>query len=121
MDKIILKNLVFYGFHGVLSEEKTLGQKFYVDVELSLDLKPAGLSDNVRDTVSYAQVFELVKEKVTNKKYCLLEALAEDIADDILNKYEKVKEVVVVIKKPEAPVQGIFDYFSIEIRRKRNV
>ncbi|MGI6226438.1 MAG: dihydroneopterin aldolase [Peptococcales bacterium] len=120
MDKILLKNLSFYGFHGVLAEEKTLGQKFFVDVELQLDLKKAGLTDNVVDTVSYADIYQLVKEQVTTKNYNLLEALAENIAGKILTHYEKVKEVVVIIKKPEAPVQGIFDYFSIEIRRKRN-
>jgi len=120
MDKIILKNLAFFGFHGVLNEEKTLGQKFYVDVELYLNLKSAGLSDNVRETVNYAEIYELVKEQVTDRKFNLLEALAENIAKEILLHYEKIEEVLVTVRKPEAPVQGIFDYFAVEIRRKRN-
>ena|SRR5690554_6938103 len=120
MDKIILKNLVFYGFHGVLDEEKSLGQKFHIDLELSLDFKKAGETDNLEGTVSYAEVYELVKEEVTQRKYNLLEALAEKIASKILLNFEKIQEVMVTIRKPEAPVPGIFDYFAVEIRRKRN-
>lgn len=120
MDRIILKNLAFFSFHGVLDEEKSLGQKFYIDIELSLDLKKAGVTDNVQDTVSYAEIYQLVKEQVTEKRFNLLEALAENIADIILLKYKKVKEIAVFVRKPEAPVPGIFDYFGVEIRRKRD-
>ncbi|KJS22320.1 MAG: dienelactone hydrolase [Clostridiaceae bacterium BRH_c20a] len=119
MDKIFLKNLAFFGFHGVLQEEKNLGQKFFVDVELSLDLKEAGESDNVQDTVSYADIYQLVKDVVSDNRFNLIEALAENIAFEIL-KYEEITETVVRVRKPEAPVAGIFDYFGVEIRRKRN-
>jgi dihydroneopterin aldolase len=120
MDKIILKNMAFFGYHGVLDEEKALGQKFYVDLELFLDLKKAGMTDNLEETVSYAEVYQLVKELITETRFNLIEALAENIAAQILLNFEKIQEVTVIIRKPEAPVPGIFDYFSIEIRRKRN-
>jgi len=120
MDKIFLKNLAFFSFHGVLNEEKTLGQKFFIDVELGLDLKRAGESDNVQDTVSYADIFQLVKDVVTDRRFNLIEALAENIASEILVKHKEIKEAAVTIRKPEAPVAGIFDYFGVEIRRKRN-
>lgn len=120
MDKIIMKNLAFYGYHGVLSEENILGQKFYIDIEMICDLKKAGKTDNVDDTVNYAEVFSNVKYIVENKKFKLIEALAEDIAENILLEHEKVKEVCITVRKPEAPVNGIYDYFGVEIRRKRN-
>jgi 7,8-dihydroneopterin aldolase/epimerase/oxygenase len=120
MDKIIMKNLSFYGFHGVLPEENKLGQKFMVDAVLYLDLKEAGNSDDVSDTVSYAEVHEIIEYQVTIKQYKLLEALAESIANEILKKHSKVQEIELTIKKPEAPVKGIFDYFAVEIRRNRN-
>ncbi|NLT96109.1 MAG: dihydroneopterin aldolase [Clostridia bacterium] len=120
MDKITLKNLVFFGHHGVLDEEKTLGQKFYVDLELFLDLKQAGISDNLEETVNYADVYQLVKKLVTEFRFNLIEALAESIANRILLNFEKIQEVKVAIRKPEAPVPGIFDYMAVEIRRKRN-
>ncbi|MDF2840420.1 MAG: folB [Clostridia bacterium] len=120
MDKIWLSNLSFYGFHGVLPEENKLGQKFLVDAVLYVDLKAAGLSDDVVDTVSYAEVHQIIEHQVTTKQYKLLEALAENIANEILQKHDKVQEIELTIKKPEAPVKGIFDYFAVEIRRKRN-
>ncbi|RKD32971.1 dihydroneopterin aldolase [Thermohalobacter berrensis] len=120
MDKIIMKNLAFYGYHGVLEEESKLGQKFFIDVEMYLDLKKAGSEDNVEYTVNYAKTYELIKDIVENKRFNLIEALGENIANIILNKFKQVKEVLVTVKKPEAPVKGIYDYFAIEIRRERN-
>ncbi|SHJ97705.1 dihydroneopterin aldolase [Paramaledivibacter caminithermalis] len=120
MDKIIMKNLSFFGYHGVLKEENVLGQKFFVDIELYADLKKAGLSDDVQDTVHYGEVYNKVKEIVENRRFKLLEALGENIADTILNDFSKVNEVCIKIRKPGAPVNGIFDYFGIEIRRNRN-
>lgn len=120
MDKIILKNLCFYGYHGVMEEENRLGQKFMVDAVLYVDLKEAGSSDNVNDTVNYADVYEIIKYHTTQIKYKLIEALAQNIANDILKKHSRVQEIEIAIKKPEAPVNGIYDYFGVEIRRSRD-
>ncbi len=121
MDKIIMKNLAFFGYHGVLKEENLLGQKFFLDIELYTDLKKAGISDDVADTVHYGEAYNMVKDIVENKRFKLLEALAENIADKLLNRFSLVEEIIVKIKKPEAPVNGIYDYFGVEIRRKRDV
>lgn len=120
MDKIIMKNLSFYGYHGAMSEENILGQKFFIDINLYVDLKNAGLTDNVKDTVHYGEAYNLVKSIVENKRFKLIEALAEDIANNMLTTFSLIKEIEITIKKPEAPVPGIFDYFGVEIRRKRN-
>ncbi|MCC5911800.1 MAG: dihydroneopterin aldolase [Clostridiaceae bacterium] len=120
MDKIIMKNLGFYGYHGVMQEEAVLGQKFFVDIDMYTDLKNAGESDEVEDTVHYGEAYELVKDMVENKRFKLIEALAENIASSILQNFTSVNEIVVRIKKPEAPVKGIYDYFGVEIRRRKN-
>lgn len=119
MDSIVLQNMQFYGYHGVLAEEKTLGQKFFVDARLAVDLKPAGRSDDVADTVSYAEVYGLVEAIVTGERFDLLEALAQRIATDILREFDKVQSVEVAIRKPGAPVKGHFDWFAVEIIRSR--
>lgn len=119
MDKIIMQHMGFYGFHGVLDEERSIGQKFFIDVALSLDLSGAGGSDDVAKTVSYAEVYDDVKYFAESARYNLIEALAENIAQRILAKYDLVSEVMVRVKKPEAPVRGIFDFFGVEIRRAR--
>ncbi|MDK2918768.1 MAG: 7,8-dihydroneopterin aldolase/epimerase/oxygenase [Candidatus Petromonas sp.] len=120
MDKIIMKNLAFYGYHGALKEENILGQKFFIDIEVLLDLKKAGKSDVVEDTVNYAKIYDIVKDTVENKNFKLIEALAEYIAQRILNNFQRISEIVIQVRKPEAPVKGIYDYFGVEIRRRRN-
>lgn len=120
MDKILMENLTFYGYHGVLEEEKTLGQKFHINLSLYADLSQAGKTDQLEYTVNYAEVYELVKEIVENKRYDLIEALAENICDAILNQFNKITEIEILIKKPQAPVNGMFDYLGVQLRRTRN-
>ena len=120
MDKIILSNLGFYGYHGVLDAEKIIGQKFFIDAELYLDTKEAGINDDLNKSVSYADVYEIIKNITENKKFDLIEALAENIAHEVLSKFNLVQSIMVRVKKPEAPVSGIYDYFAVEIRRDRS-
>lgn len=120
MDKILMNNLGFYGYHGVLKEESVLGQKFFLDIELYLDTNKAGCTDDINESVSYADVYEVVKNIVENKRFNLLEALSHNIAMEVLEKFYLVKEIMVRVKKPEAPVNGIYDYFGVEIRRTKN-
>ena len=119
-DKIIMKDMAFFGYHGVMKEERTLGQKFIVSIELSLSLKEAGKTDDISKTVSYAEVYDKVKELVENVKFMLLEALSENIAAIILKDFQMVSEVSVEIKKPEAPIPGIFNYMAVKINRSRD-
>ncbi|OPJ57049.1 dihydroneopterin aldolase [Alkalithermobacter paradoxus] len=120
MDKIVLKDLAFFGYHGALKEENIIGQKFFIDIELYCDLKKAGESDNLDDSINYAKVYEIAKTVCEKHTYKLIEALAENISKNVLNQFDIIDEIVVRIKKPEAPVNGIFDYFGVEIRRKKN-
>jgi dihydroneopterin aldolase len=119
MDKIIMENMGFYGYHGVLKEEKTLGQKFFVDAYLYLSLKKAGETDNLNLSVNYGEVYETIKGIVTNERFDLLEGLAERICSEIFSSYPLVQKLLIRIKKPEAPVSGIFEYFGVEIERER--
>lgn len=119
MDKITMKNMVFYAYHGVLEEEKVLGQKFHVDAELFLDLKQAGKTDDLDETVSYAMVYETIKAVMLKERFDLLEALAHKICGEILSAFEKIEGILLKIEKPGAPVEGNYDYFAVEIKRKR--
>ncbi|SHF49989.1 dihydroneopterin aldolase [Desulforamulus putei DSM 12395] len=118
-DKIILKGMRFYGYHGVLPEEQRLGQQFEVDLELLTDLKPAGESDDLVRSVSYADVFDTVEQVITGPPCRLLEAVAENISRRVLQQYPAVQEVKVAVKKPGAPIRGNFCYMAVEISRRR--
>jgi dihydroneopterin aldolase len=119
MDKIILKNLAFYGYHGAMSEENVLGQKFFVDLELGVDLKTAGKRDRVEDTVHYGMVYDVVKGIIEGSAINLIEAVAEQSIEAIFKEFDKVMTIKMTLKKPEAPVAGIFDYFAVELYRER--
>ncbi|QEN04061.1 dihydroneopterin aldolase [Thiospirochaeta perfilievii] len=120
MDKILLNNMCFYGYHGVLPEETKLGQKFFIDMEIFLDLEAAGRTDDIAKSISYAEVFEIVKEVTQGEPYQLIEALAHGIAKRVLSTYNSIDSVLVRVKKPEAPVPGSYDYFGVEIVRRQN-
>lgn len=119
-DKIIMSNLAFFGYHGVMAEEKALGQKFFVDMTLYLDTQPAGESDDMAMSVHYGEVYQVIKNIVENQVFNLLEALAETIASEVLKGFPLLEAVKVCVKKPEAPVPGIFDYVAVEIMRDRH-
>jgi len=118
MDRIILKGMHFFGYHGVLPAERELGQRFDVDLELMLELGPAGRADDPGQTVSYADVYRLTEDIVTGTPCRLLEALAEKIAAAVLENFP-VRGVLVRVHKPGAPVPGRFDYMAVEIERYR--
>lgn len=119
MDKIYLTNCEFYGFHGVLPEETTLGQRFNISLLLEVDTKAAGISDDVNDTVSYADVFETMRVIVETERYLLLEALSERLATVILQRYPLIEALTVTTVKPRPPINGHFDSVAVEIRRER--
>lgn len=118
MDKIYIKDLQIYGFHGVNQQEKELGQRFILSLELSLDLKEAGDSDDLNKTVNYGELCLLVDEQFKKQKYDLIESAAENLAEFILLKYEIVQGIKLKIKKPWAPIGKALEYAAIEIDRK---
>lgn len=104
-DCIILEGMAFYGYHGVASAERTLGQRLLVDVEAFLNLAAAGASDNLKDTVSYDDLYQVVKNVLEGEPRNLLETLASDIAQRILREFP-VSKVSVKVWKVNPPIQG---------------
>ncbi|VYS57047.1 unnamed protein product [Arabidopsis thaliana] len=120
-DKLILKGLKFYGFHGAIAEERTLGQMFLVDIDAWVSLKKAGESDNLEDTISYVDIFSLAKEIVEGSPRNLLETVAELIASKTLEKFHQINAVRVKLSKPNvALIKSTIDYLGVDIFRQRN-
>lgn len=117
MDKIHIKDLEVYAFHGVNKEEKNMGQRFLISLELSLDLRAAGISDDLTKTVNYAELCINIEKEFTKKKFDLIEAAGEALANYILLNYDSVASVKVLLKKPWAPIGKPIDYAAIEIER----
>ncbi len=119
MDKILIRDLKIFAYHGVNEEEKIDGQNFVFDIDLYVNITKACYSDDVNDTVSYAKVIKTVTRVVTAEKYDLLEKVAQITADAILDEYSDVFKVVITLKKPEAPMKADFSYVGVQIERER--
>ncbi|OUM98965.1 MAG: dihydroneopterin aldolase [Firmicutes bacterium ZCTH02-B6] len=115
-DRISLRNMVFYAYHGAYAVEHELGRRFEVDVDLFTDLRPAGSADELALTINYAEVYAIVKEIVEGGPHKLLETVAETVAARLLAALPAAR-VTVRVRKPHAPVGGPVDYAEIEITR----
>lgn len=119
MDRIGIRNLHFYAYHGALSEERRLGQSFYVDLDLYLPLEEAGRSDALDKTVHYGEVCAVVKAVMDEPKD-LIESVAEGIASRVLESFERLEGVAVTVKKPQAPIPMSFEGVEVAIERWRH-
>jgi len=119
MDRIFLRGMRFMACHGVLPHEREVPQPFEVDVEMGLDLRAAGESDDLGDTVNYAKVYDVVSTVLTVTRKYLIEAIAEEIADDLLRDFDSLRWVRVTVHKPAAPIDGIFSDVGVTILRRR--
>jgi dihydroneopterin aldolase/2-amino-4-hydroxy-6-hydroxymethyldihydropteridine diphosphokinase len=115
-DRLILSNMLFYGYHGALPEEAVLGQRFSVSLEIEVDTRPAAECDDLSRALNYAGVCEVVKNIVEGPPCKLLETVAEKIASAVLAM--GAVSVLVTVKKLHPPVAIQMDYAAIQIRRK---
>ena len=113
-DKIVLRNMTFYAYHGSFAAEKELGQKFEVDLEVYTDLQ--GLCDDAELAFNYVDAYTMINELVTENEYTLVETLAEVIASQILSMYD-LEKAVVRVRKLQVPVGGYLDHLEVEITR----
>ena len=117
-DKIILRGAQFHGKHGVSPEERIVGGRIVVDVEMEYDLARAGESDDIADTISYADVFKTVRHLVEDTESLLIEALATKIVNALFEKFP-ANALTVYVRKHPPPIRGVVESAGVEIRRER--
>lgn len=117
--RIHLTNMAFYGYHGHHPSENTQGQRFLVDLVLSLDIAEAAANDRLSATIDYGKVYEVCRKIVENDRVKLLETLCQRIIDAILGEFGRVTRVEITIKKPSAPIPGVLDYVAVEATGER--
>ncbi|ODT69739.1 MAG: dihydroneopterin aldolase [Pelagibacterium sp. SCN 63-23] len=118
-DRIILNDLGFYGYHGLYNEEKALGQRFFIDLQCGVDLSGPAQSDTIGSTVSYAAVYDVVKEAFESRRMHLIEAVAQNIVTALFTAFSDVNWVIVRVRKPEAPIAMVRGEAAIELHRVR--
>lgn len=115
---ILLRGLRFFGFHGVLPAEQENGQRFELDLEVLFE-RPDPACDEIDSTLDYVKLYRTVEPHFSRERYELIETCAERISEDLLNRFPQIRQVVVTLKKPSAPVPCICDHFGVRICRQR--
>ncbi|MFH0736493.1 MAG: dihydroneopterin aldolase [bacterium] len=119
MENIIkIRNARFYAYHGVLKEEQNIGGKFDADVDIYTDFTAAAKNDDLKKTVNYADVYNIINNIVHTKKYYLIETLATLIADGLLKEYPQIFKIAVRVRKSNVPAGGLIDYVEAEVIKK---
>ena len=116
---IRIKSATFYGYHGVSSEEQRVGAKFEADVDIYTDFSEAAANDDLKKTIDYYQVYSFISELVVKQKYYLIEALATEITDGLLDKFKNAVKIAVRVRKNNPPLGGVVDYVEAEVIKER--
>jgi dihydroneopterin aldolase len=119
-DMIFVTGLVVHAHHGVMAHEEKVGQRFVIDLELAIDLAPAGRSDKLADTVSYSAIVDAATRAFTRENFRLVEAAAAAVAEALIAAFPQVVSVRVTLHKPHAPIAAIFNDVGVSILRKRH-
>lgn len=116
-DQINITGVKAFGYHGVLQHEALEGQEFIVDLLITLDLQTASRSDQLADTINYADLAQIVHNNIVGERVQLIEKLAGRIADEIKSAYKQILSVSVTVHKPHAPITLDFHDVSVTITR----
>ncbi len=112
---IRMKNCAFFARHGVLDEEETLGQRFYVDAALTVEPGRALVDDFIEDTVHYGVAFGVIEKIITGERRFLIEALALEVARALTARFPQIKKAEITVRKPNAPVPGVLDHVEVTV------
>lgn len=117
---IRIKNATFYGYHGVSNEEQHVGGQFEADIDIFTDFSAAAANDDLKETVDYYQVYSFLNQITVSKKYYLIEALAIEIAEELLNKFDRILKVAVRVRKNNPPLGGVVECVEAEVIKERD-
>ena len=118
MDKVRILNLKIPAKHGVYDFEKKSVGIFEIDIQMQIDLSKAMISDDLKDTVDYNDVVELTKKIFSENDYNLIEYVAGKVCENLLEKYP-IKNVIVKVRKPHAPINACLDTVEVEVERTK--
>ena len=116
---LFIDNLEVFANHGLFEEENKLGQKFIFDIECELNYKKAMISDEMTDSISYADIAEVVVKTATTNTFNLLERLAGEILKNIFTEFSQIENINLKINKPGAPIKYHFEKCGVEVKTSR--
>lgn len=120
-DKILLRDLRVFAYHGVNPEEKQYGQTFLIDVDLTVDFTAAVRGDDLVQTVNYAKAAKLIRQTLTEQRFDLIETAADETARALFCAFPAVRRLRLRLKKPDAPMKADCAWAAVEIERERRI
>lgn len=119
LTRISIVNAEYFAYHGVRPDEKSLGGRYQVDVDLFYNATAAVVSDNVNDTINYEEVLFYINEVMAGEPHDLMETLSYDIATGLLDRFEPARQVTARVRKLNVPIQQVMDYVESEFTAVR--
>tara|TARA_Y100001934_G_C12189905_1_gene695884 strand:+ start:565 stop:933 length:369 start_codon:yes stop_codon:yes gene_type:complete len=110
---IKLENLSFFGFHGVNEIEKINGQNFIISLEISFDM--ISMDDNIKSSIDYMTIYEFIKKRFNDKRFNLIESLAQKIIEDIVSNFTNINHVIINVRKPSITIDDNKDFINVEL------
>jgi dihydroneopterin aldolase len=117
--KIAITRIAVHGRHGALEAERSLGQRFFIDLDILAEIGDAEHTDRLEDTLHYGQVIKAALAAFNDKPLNLIEAAAGAIADALMARFDKIAELKVTVHKPSAPIAAIIDDLAVTVERRR--
>jgi dihydroneopterin aldolase len=117
-DRILLREMAFYAYHGWNAEEQARGQLFVVTLAVEADVHRAGHTGDLQDSIDYRDLYARVRAVMLEERHRLLEAVAEAIAHRVLE-IERVSGVTVEVRKPHVALGGPLEYAAVEVTRRK--
>lgn len=118
-DRIVIRKIAVFAYHGLYEEEARLGQRFNISLECWLDLSAAGSGDDLTQGVSYADLVATVQEIAVGERFRIIEALGERIAVTLLEQQPRIAAIAVTVEKPAAAIAALFETVEVTIHRSR--
>lgn len=118
MSRITLNGMRFYAYHGCFAEEQAIGTHFVVDVAYDTDTSRAQVSDDICDTVSYLDVYRMVRREMEQPSH-LLEHVGERVCSRLLEEFQAMERVIVRVSKLNPPLGGRVESVTVEITKGR--
>jgi dihydroneopterin aldolase len=118
--RLIVSKIELFGFHGCYGAERVKGNRFLVDLSVEGAFHKAFSTDSLEESVDYAQLVSTVREINRQRKYSLIESFADAIANGLLERFSKIKKVIVRVEKLNPPGLGRVRCTAIELEKERS-
>ena len=116
MGLIQIEGMEFYAYHGHFKEERIVGNRFLLDIDIEANTNVAATSDNIEDALNYQAVYMIIKEEMQKKSH-LLEHIGNRIIDSLYKQFPEIEKIKLKVSKMHPPLGGQIEKVSVTLMR----